>query len=70
MLLDNLSIDVLIGGTVAATIQEIRAFLDAFKGTVERNGLNTWPTKKNDQFLLDSGFTSDDVEEIVRKIEV
>lgn len=44
--------------------------MDAFKGIVERNGLDTWPTKKNDQFLLDSGFTSDDVEEIVRKIEV
>lgn len=55
---------------MTATAKEIQEFLDAFKSDMDQNGLNIWPTQKNDAFLLESGFSNDDVETIIRSLAV
>lgn len=51
-----------------ATEAEIDAFLRRFRAAVQNRGLTLWPTAKNNQFLLDTGFTNKDVLEIVNAL--
>lgn len=53
-----------------ASDQDTELFLKTFKETVRSNGLNIWPTEKNKDFLLESGFTNEDVEEIILSLKV
>jgi len=52
-----------------ATTAEIEDFLSEFAEIIERSGLNIWSRKKNDDFLLESGFTNSDVEWIVKTLK-
>lgn len=53
-----------------ASDQDTEQFLRTFKEAVTDNGLNIWPTEKNKDFLFESGFTKEDVEEIILSLKV
>lgn len=53
-----------------ATVKEIEDFLIAFKRDMDQNGLSIWPTKKNNDFLVESGFDNDDIKSILRALAV
>lgn len=55
---------------MVVTVKGVEEFLTAFKADMEQNGLSIWPTKKNDAFLLESGFNNADIESIVRSLAV
>jgi hypothetical protein len=67
--LDNPSIDGHHGIDAVATGSDISEFLRRFHGAAEANGLTIWPTQKNNGFLLDTGFTNDDIVALVKALK-
>ena len=49
-----------------ATEADILAFLVRFRQTAATHGLFIWSTGKNNDWLLETGFTNDDVESVVK----
>lgn len=53
-----------------ASDEDVEEFLKNFKAAVQKSGLNIWPTTKNNDFLLESGFSNGDVEDIVLSLRI
>lgn len=52
-----------------STVNEAAAFLDRFRDAMARHGLTLWRRRKNEDFLLDTGFTREDAGWVIRKLE-
>ncbi|WP_109070178.1 type II toxin-antitoxin system MqsR family toxin [Azospirillum sp. TSH58] len=53
-----------------ATDAEVQAFLRRFVQAVASHGVHVWKTKKNDAFLMDTGFTNADVVDALKTLRV
>lgn len=52
-----------------ADATEVKAFLGEFCRVAADTGLTVWPTEKNEAFLLEAGFTRDDVHHMVKRLD-
>lgn len=51
-----------------ASEAEVREFLARFIAAMDVHGLDLWNTAKNDAFVLETGFTQDDAELVIRML--
>lgn len=51
-----------------ATDAEVQAFLKRFWQAMDTHGVTIWKTKKNDDFLLETGFNNADVVDVLKRL--